>query len=256
MLPCNLQQSVTHGLRRGINRWFLISRLFSTFHIRLSVIGLHQFGISDGLLCLSCGIYTWSWLLSNSESFGACNYHTKPVSMHMEPKRVYTPHWTNISITWRPCHLQQPVYNWEGNFIYDKDNLTKQTHMLQIYTKSEKRIETIETNTNVLWIFWRHKVRNTLLLASSIVYRHFMEACHRHQFCIAMAQFDRKHFLRRTISTQRTIWSIKLTRIPTFLSLTSVSKDHSILTIPGVSSNFDGFSWYWCFRCSSKTKRY
>lgn len=69
-----------------------------------------------------------------------------------------------------------------------------------------------------------------------------MKACHRHQYFIVMAQFDRKHFLRRMISTQRTIWSIRLTRIPTFPSLAFISKDYSILTIPGVSSNFDGFS--------------
>ena len=60
---------------------------------------LHQFEISD---------ITWFafplvrylylvWLLFDRGSFRVWSYQTKPVSMHMEPKRLYTSHWTNTS---------------------------------------------------------------------------------------------------------------------------------------------------------------
>lgn len=148
-----------------LDQWALI-----IFHIWPSVIDPHQFGISEGFLCLSCGIYTWPWLLFDRGSFWACDYQTKPVSMHMERERLHTPHWTNISITWRPCHIQQPIYIIESETdIRRRQTWTQQAHMLQIYTKPEKRNETIGTNPNGLWVFRQNKTRNAILLPRSLL---------------------------------------------------------------------------------------
>lgn len=81
---CSLQQSVTHGLRRGISRWFLISGLWCLFTY--------------------CFLFPVHLSIQNQQHYYMVSF--APVSMHMERERQHTSHWTNISITWGSSHLQ------------------------------------------------------------------------------------------------------------------------------------------------------
>ena len=188
----------TRNQRLNLDQWALMS-----FHILFSVpsasVNSESATLLYGFLCFSRGDCTWYWLLSDPGDSGSGVIRLSLFQCTWSEK-------DNISPIEQKFRLLEAQVTFNNRYITTKTNLTRPAQRLRISTQPET-IETIETNPHGLCILWRNKTRNTLLLPLFLsdgiyIFHGNMPSA---PVLLAVTQPNCQHFLRRTISTQRTI---------------------------------------------------